>query len=324
MADDPREWWFLQFEPGAWLEDTGVQSLSWADQGKWFRLLLAMHRSPRRGVLLHDTGAPMDDEAIAELLRVEMADWKQTRGKLTTRGVASTDEASGALVNRKMLRDTEKHEALLEARRKAGAQGAAKRWGKEAPSDGKGIADPKQAMGNNNNNNNHNKSVVTGPHHRKSRRESAETGTGETTTAPLSREDGLLNSVNFRGGLLLLLSTRMSDAAAKGLAGSYPVGRIAAVVIASQSQRSPAGWTRTALEKDYVVPELTEAERASVLEELAKSPRVELPPEAKGGRRANESSEDYFARVAGETAEKKRRADEKAKGEAEPPKASAV
>ena len=335
MADGRgvKDWWNFQFEPAAWLGDPGVQSLSWADQGMWLRLLLAMHGSPRRGVLLYDSGAPMDGDGIASLLRISPAEWEQTRNRLLTRGVASLDDPSGALYNRKMLRDSEKHERMIEAKRAAGIASAEARGNRHPTETNTG-------GGNKNNNNNKNKNNVTGPHSRKGAPTTPGNGNTNTThknnnhtppgplagkprgTTPGNGHDGgghddgsprtdPLNSVNFRAGLLLLLSTGMSEPVAKGFAGEHPVGRLAAVVVAAAGQKSPAGWTRTALEKNYVVADLDETERAKILKTLDELPRLELPETARGGRRAGESSDAYFARVAGEAAAKKSKADAK-------------
>ena len=40
----------LQFYPGDWRKDLGVQSLSFHDRGVWFEMLMLMHDSENRGV----------------------------------------------------------------------------------------------------------------------------------------------------------------------------------------------------------------------------------------------------------------------------------
>ena len=42
----------MQFYPGDWRKDIGVQSLSFHDRGVWFEMLMLMHGSERRGVLV--------------------------------------------------------------------------------------------------------------------------------------------------------------------------------------------------------------------------------------------------------------------------------
>ena len=47
----------IQFYPGDWHKDQGVQALDLLQRGAWFELLLMMHDSDERGVLLVN-GAP--------------------------------------------------------------------------------------------------------------------------------------------------------------------------------------------------------------------------------------------------------------------------
>jgi hypothetical protein len=107
----------LQFYPGDWRKDPGVQALDYHDRGVWFECLCMMHESGQRGRLTLN-GHPMPDPAIAQNLGIPEAEWKQTRSKLEAYGIASVDE-DGTLYNRRMVRD----EATREARRKSGAIG---------------------------------------------------------------------------------------------------------------------------------------------------------------------------------------------------------
>jgi hypothetical protein len=97
----------IQWYPGDWKKDSGVQSLDYYDRGVWWELLQIMHCSDRRGVLVWSTGMVMDDDAIAQLLGIDLEKWKQVRSRLLSRGVASVEQKTGALFNRRMLRDEE-------------------------------------------------------------------------------------------------------------------------------------------------------------------------------------------------------------------------
>lgn len=108
----------LQFYPSDWRNDLGVQSLSRHDRMVWFDLLMLMHESERRGVLVL-AGKPMSDEMIAELIHLDNQTFKQIKELLLTRGVASLEEETCALMNRRMVRDEE----LRKIRKNAGEKG---------------------------------------------------------------------------------------------------------------------------------------------------------------------------------------------------------
>lgn len=95
----------IQFYPGDWKKDPGIQSLTYHQRGVWFELLLLMHESEQRGRLLLN-GMPMPEQAIAVSLGLDNQEVNQIITTLLTYGVASRDE-SGALVCRRMLRDEE-------------------------------------------------------------------------------------------------------------------------------------------------------------------------------------------------------------------------
>lgn len=109
----------MQWYPGDWRKDPGVQALDYYDRGVWRELLDVMHESPERGRLVFPTGAPMPDSAIARLLGITEAEWKQIRSRLLSHGVASEDE-DGVLYNRRMVRDEHLRHVRAEAGRKGG------------------------------------------------------------------------------------------------------------------------------------------------------------------------------------------------------------
>lgn len=96
----------LQFYPGDWRKDIGVQSLTFHDRGVWFEILMLMHESERRGVLVLN-GHPMPIESLGRLLGLDNQTLNQTITNLLTYGVASAEANSGALMCRRMVRDEE-------------------------------------------------------------------------------------------------------------------------------------------------------------------------------------------------------------------------
>jgi len=97
---------YIQFYPGDWRKDPGVQSLDYETRGIWFEILMLMFESSERGKLLLN-GQPMPDEAIARYLGLDKQKATTHLTNLLTYGVASRDEKDGALVCRRMIRDEE-------------------------------------------------------------------------------------------------------------------------------------------------------------------------------------------------------------------------
>lgn len=109
----------FQFYPADWRKDPGVQALNYEERGVWLELLLLMHESDQRGKLMLN-GKSISPERLSQILHLD----KQKVTTLITTflelGVASLDPAgSGALINRRMLRD----EVLIQKRRSAGRLG---------------------------------------------------------------------------------------------------------------------------------------------------------------------------------------------------------
>lgn len=97
----------LQFYPGDWKKDIGVQSLSMHDRGVWLEMLFLMHDSNRRGVLLLGD-KPMPIEVLARLLGLPNETVAETVDHLVSCGVTEREPRTGALINRRMLRDENK------------------------------------------------------------------------------------------------------------------------------------------------------------------------------------------------------------------------
>ena len=108
----------IQFYPGDWRKDPGVQALSFHDRGVWFEIILLMHESDERGKLLLN-GKPMPEQALARLLGLDNQNLTNTLTTLLDFGVASRCEETGAIMCRRMLRD----ENLRNIRKEAGSKG---------------------------------------------------------------------------------------------------------------------------------------------------------------------------------------------------------
>jgi hypothetical protein len=108
----------FQFYPADWKKDPGIQALEFFERHVWFEMLLLMHESKERGVLLLN-GAPMPHEACARALGLDNQIFERCLSKLLTYGVAERRKSDGAIVNRRMVRDEE----LRKIRQKSGFLG---------------------------------------------------------------------------------------------------------------------------------------------------------------------------------------------------------
>ena len=109
----------MPFYIGDWRKDPGVQSLDYESKGIWFEILLFMWESERRGLLLLNGSKP-DDADVANMLGLPLDKFKQTQAKLLSKGVASVEQNTGALMNRRMF-------YLNDLRSRVGKIGASKR-----------------------------------------------------------------------------------------------------------------------------------------------------------------------------------------------------
>ena len=109
----------FQFYPGDWRKDPGIQGLDYETRGIWLEILLLMHESEYRGKLLLN-GQPMPVEALARNLGLEVREVEQAVSKLEAYGVSSIDPETGALINRRMVREEAMRQAKVEAGRKGG------------------------------------------------------------------------------------------------------------------------------------------------------------------------------------------------------------
>jgi hypothetical protein len=104
----------LQWYPGDWRKDVGVQSLTYHARGVWFEMLMLMHESERRGMLILN-GRAMSDEELGRLLGLDNQTLNETLTILLGSGVAARDEQTGAFMCRRMVRDEEIRQVRSEA-----------------------------------------------------------------------------------------------------------------------------------------------------------------------------------------------------------------
>lgn len=101
----------MQWYPGDWRKDPGVQSLSYEERGIWFELLMLMHDCEPRGKLMLN-GQKISHERVGFMLRLTEDRISQAISQFISLGVASVCEDTGAVMCRRMVRDEQKREKL--------------------------------------------------------------------------------------------------------------------------------------------------------------------------------------------------------------------
>ncbi len=96
----------IQFYPGDWKKDPGVQSLDYETRGIWFEILLLMFESEQRGKLLLN-GKPMPEKALAQILGLDNQKTTTVLTMLLEHGVAAKEPDTGIFFSRRMVRDEE-------------------------------------------------------------------------------------------------------------------------------------------------------------------------------------------------------------------------
>lgn len=128
---------------------------------------------------------------------------------------------------------------------------------------------------------------------------------GETSEEPAPRPPvdpprPLLDQVNFRRGVLLLLSVGIKEKTARGLAADRPIGEIVDVVQAARRAGNPGGFAVEAMRKGWGVPR-AEAARVEIFGELkadhekAEASLVTRPP--KYPQKPGETADQWLVRV---------------------------
>lgn len=93
---------YMPFYPGDWKKDMGVQMLSFHDRQVWFEMMMLMHDSEERGVLIVG-GVPLEAEEIARLIGLDKQIFLQAFEQIKKRGVCSIRD-DGAIYSRSMVR----------------------------------------------------------------------------------------------------------------------------------------------------------------------------------------------------------------------------
>lgn len=128
---------WIRWYPGDWRRDPGLACVSLAARGLWIELLMAMHDCEPVGTLAINGRAPTPHQ-VAALVRSTVADVEAGLAELEDAGVFSRD-AEGRICSRRMARDAEDAERISGRLARAGAIGAAKRWGGHAEANGQAI-----------------------------------------------------------------------------------------------------------------------------------------------------------------------------------------
>lgn len=95
----------MPFYHGDWKKDLGVQALNFHDRHVWFEMLMLMHESEQRGLLILN-GKPMSHETIARLINLDKQIFEKSLTSIIENGVCSVRE-DGTIFSRKMIRDEE-------------------------------------------------------------------------------------------------------------------------------------------------------------------------------------------------------------------------
>ena len=109
----------LVFYPGDWFRDAAVQSLNTLERGIWFELLLLMHDSPCRGKLLISTQKMYPKAALARRFGIRAKRLDAILDRFVSYGVADRCEETGALMCRRMVRETERNLHIQKVRKDA-------------------------------------------------------------------------------------------------------------------------------------------------------------------------------------------------------------
>ncbi|HFD86889.1 MAG TPA: hypothetical protein ENJ35_04340 [Gammaproteobacteria bacterium] len=108
----------MQFYPGDWRKDPGVQALDYYERGVWWEMCCLMFESDDRGKLMLN-GLKMPDEALAKLLGLDNQKCKQIITTLVNYGVAKVEPDTGIIFSKRMVRD----EDIRVKRQEAGKMG---------------------------------------------------------------------------------------------------------------------------------------------------------------------------------------------------------
>lgn len=83
----------MQFYPGDWRKDPGIQALTYEERGIWFELLLMMHESEEYGYLTLN-GYPIENQRLAQMLNLPRAKVDEVMQTFLDLGVAKREKRS--------------------------------------------------------------------------------------------------------------------------------------------------------------------------------------------------------------------------------------
>ena len=109
----------IQFYVGDWRKDAGIQSMDYFARGLWFEFLCVMHESDRRGYLLINGKKPTNEQLV-RLFGLDKQILTTHLSLFLDVGVASQEEDTGVLFNRRMVRDEEIRRVRAECGKKGG------------------------------------------------------------------------------------------------------------------------------------------------------------------------------------------------------------
>lgn len=109
---------YMPFYPGDWKKDAGVQLLSFFERHVWFEMLLLMHDSEERGILVVN-GHPMTEEEIAMLINLDNQIFISALEQIKKRGVCGIRD-DGAIFSRSMVRRAQMSQVRTEAGKMGG------------------------------------------------------------------------------------------------------------------------------------------------------------------------------------------------------------
>jgi len=118
---------YLKVYPGDWYRGE-LNGLSLAAQGLWFRILLLMHDSEPRGQLSIN-GQPMTIQMMANRIGVPKEEVEILLVEMKSVGKPEKNE-KGIIVSKRMIRDQQEYEIVIDKKSRAGKKSAELRWGK--------------------------------------------------------------------------------------------------------------------------------------------------------------------------------------------------
>jgi hypothetical protein len=116
----------IQWYPGDWRKDPGVQALDYEHRGIWFEMLMLMWEGEERG-LLTLRGRAMPIAALAQTLSYPAARLEEVIATLLAYGVAEQEPDTDIIYCRRMVRDEARRMDKVRAGREGGRRKAENR-----------------------------------------------------------------------------------------------------------------------------------------------------------------------------------------------------